>query len=159
VVGDRLEHEVPGHGVKERPDVHVDHPARPPAPLPTDGDRVQRGLARPVSVGIRMKDRLDLPFQIHPHHRLSNPVGHRRHAQHPNPFASRLGDLHRLHRRREVRTRREPVPDLVQIPLPVPLELGDRLLVDARRALVGLDFLVRFPDHHFGDLKRLVLLL
>ena len=41
----------------------------------------------------------------------------------------------------------------------VSLELLDRLPVDARRALVGLDPLIRLPDHLLGDLKRLVLLL
>src|SRR5215813_789534 len=83
----------------------------------------------------------------------------RGHAEQTNPFASRFRDLHRFHRRREVRARRHPVPDLVQIPVPVCLKLADRLLIDARRALVRLDSPVRFPDPPLGDLKRLVLLL
>ena len=66
MVGDRPFHEVPGHGVEELPDVEVDHPVAAPAPLTTGPDRVQRGSARPVPVGVRVKDRLDLRLQIHP---------------------------------------------------------------------------------------------
>jgi hypothetical protein len=106
-----------------------------------------------------VEDRFDLRFQIHPDHRLGDPVGHGRHSEQTNPFASCLGDLHRLHRRREVGARGQPVPDLVQIPVPVGLELRDRLLVDPRRPLVRLDPPKRFPDNPLGDVERLVLLL
>ena len=81
--------------------------------------------------------------------------GDRGHSQQPNPFASCLGDLHRLHRRREVRARGQPVPELVQVPVSVRLELRDRLLVDTRRPLVGLDPPIRLPDNPLGDLERL----
>ena len=70
-----------------------------------------------------MEDRFDLRLQIHPHHRLGDPISHGRDAQDTYPFACRLGNLHRFHRRREIRARREPVPDLVQIPVPIRLEL------------------------------------
>src|SRR6266536_3731479 len=131
----------------------------PPAPLPACRDRVQRRLARPVAVGVWVEHGFHLRLQIQPCHRLGNPVSHGRHAEQTNPRASCLRDLHRLHRRREIGARRHPVPDLVQVPVPVRLELGNRLLIDPRRALVGLDPLERFPDLPFGDLKRLVLLL
>ena len=34
-----------------------------------------------------MEDRLDLRLQIHPDHRLRNPVGHGRHPEDPHPGA------------------------------------------------------------------------
>jgi hypothetical protein len=157
VVGDRLEHEVVGHGVEERPDVDVDHPVAAPAPLPAHPDRVQRGPLRPIAVGVRMEHRFHGRFQIHPDDRLRDPIGHGRHPQNANPRASGLRDLHRFHRRREVATRRQPIPDPIQVLVAILLELGDRLLVDARRALVGLDPLKCFPHHPLGDVERLVL--
>ena len=87
-------------------------------------------------------------------HRLSDPVRDRGHPEHLDPPPP-LRYLHRPHRRREVAPRRHPIPELVQVPLQVRLELLDRLLVDARRALVGLDPPIRLPDHPLGDLKRL----
>src|ERR1700728_2243492 len=142
---------------KDPPLAHIDPPPRPPAPLAACCDRVQRGPARPVTIGVRVEDGLHLRLQVQLGYRLGDPVGHGRYSEHTNPLASCFGDLHRLHRRREIRARRHPVPDLVQIPVPVRLELLDRLLVDPRRALVRLDPLVRFPDLPLGDLKRLVL--
>jgi hypothetical protein len=76
---------------------------------------------------------------MHGHHRLRDPVGDRRHAQHSNPAAVRLGDLHRPDRGREVGPRAHPIPDLVEVARKIVLELLDRLPVHSRRALVGLD--------------------
>ena len=63
--------------------------------------------------------------------------------------------LHRAHRRGHVTPRREPVPELVQVPGKVPLKLRDRPLVNAGRALVGLDPQPGLPDGPLGDVKRL----
>ena len=41
-----------------------------------------------------MEPRLHQLFQMHGHHRLSHPVCDRRHAEHSDPAAVRLGDLH-----------------------------------------------------------------
>ena len=65
--------------------------------------------------------------------------------------------LHCPHRRREVTPRRQPIPQLVQVPFQVLLKLLDRLAVDAGRAVIGLDPLIRLPDHPFGNRERLVL--
>ena len=102
-----------------------------------------------------MEQRLHLRLQIHPHHRLGDPVRHGGHAEHPHPFASCLRYLHRTHRRREIRPRGHPIPQLVEVPLEVLLELCDRLLVDTRGPLVGLDLLVGLPDNPLGNRKRL----
>jgi hypothetical protein len=121
----------------------------PPRPAPTP---------RPIPVGVGVEARLHARLQVQPHDGLGDSVRDGRHPKDPHPLASRLGDLHGLHRRRDIAPRRQPIPQLVQVPLEVPLELLDRLLVHPGRALVGLDPLIRLPDHPFGDLKRLVLL-
>ena len=77
-MGDRPEHEVPADGVEERPDVQIDHPVRPPAPLAAGRDRIQRGLARPVAVGVRVEHRFHLRLQVKPGYRLGDPVGYGR---------------------------------------------------------------------------------
>jgi transposase len=51
--------------------------------------------------------------------------------------------------------RRQPVPELVEVPPEVPLELMKRLLVDAGRAPVGLDPQPGLPNSPLGDRKRL----
>ena len=63
----------------------------------------------------------------------------------------------RPHRRWEVTPRRQPIPELVEVPFQVPLKLLDRLAVNAGRTVIGLDSLVRLPDYPFGNRKRLVL--
>ena len=54
-------------------------------------------------------------LQIHGHHRLSDPVCDRRHAEHSDPGAVRLGDLDRPDRGRKVGPRAHPIPDLVEV--------------------------------------------
>jgi site-specific DNA recombinase len=77
---DRLDHQVPRHGVKERPDIQVNHPVRRPAPFPTGSDRVQRATPWPIAIRVPMEDRFH-PLLQHPRdHRLSDPVNHRRHT-------------------------------------------------------------------------------
>ena len=102
-----------------------------------------------------MEQRFHLRLQIRPHDRLGDPVRHGGHAEHADPLASCLRYLHRTHRRREVRPRGHPIPELVEVPFQVPLELCDRLPVDTRGPLVGLDLLVGLPDNPLGNLKRL----
>ena len=47
-----------------------------------------------------MEDRCDLPFQLHGHARLRDPIGYGRHAKDPRAATMSLLDLHRTHRRR-----------------------------------------------------------
>jgi hypothetical protein len=63
--------------------------------------------------------------------------------------------LHRAHRRREITPRREPIPELVQVPVKVLLELRHRLAVNADATLVRLDPPIGLPNRPLGDLKRL----
>jgi hypothetical protein len=155
VVCYRLEDQAVIKVVEEPLDVQIDHPVSPPATLPAPPDRVQRATARPVPVGVGVEDLLHLRLQTHGHHRLRDPVRDRRHPEDPDPAPSRLGNLHYPHRRREVATRREPVPQLVEVSLQVHLELLDRLAVDPSRTLVGLDPAIGLKDHVLRNLERL----
>jgi hypothetical protein len=152
---DHLEHELPRHGVEERPNVDVDHPVVFPAPSPTGRDRVQRRAPRPIAVGIRVEDRFDLRLQMPGHDRLRDPVRDRGHAEQPGTRAVRFRYLHRPHRGRKVGSRRHPVPDLVQVALEIGLELGEGLLVHPGCALILFDLLVGLPDVPLRDIERL----
>jgi hypothetical protein len=101
-----------------------------------------------------VEHRLHFGLQVQPDDRLGDPVRDGGNAEHPHASIP-LGYLHRAHRRREVAPRRQPVPELEQVPFQVPLELLDRLLVNAGRALVGLDPPIGLPNRPFGDIKRL----
>ena len=93
-----------------------------------------------------MEQRLHIRLQIRPHNCLGDSVGDSGHPERPHALAL-LRYLDRTNRRREVRPRGHPIPELVEVPFQVPLELLDRLAVDARRSLIGLDFLVGLPDN------------
>ena len=157
-VGDhphRTEHEVPRQRIEELLDVEIDHPVVLPAPLPACRERVVGRPARPVAIGVRVKPMVRPLLQMPGHHRLRDPVCDRRHAQHADPAAVRLGDLHRLDRGRQVGARAHPVPDLVEVAPKIGLELLEILAVHSRRALVGPDPPPRLPDHRLGNHKRL----
>ena len=158
-VGDRVHrtnHEVPRDGVEELLDVEIDHPVVLPTPLPAYPDRVMSRLLRAIAIGVRVEPRLHQRLQKHGHRRLRDPVGDRRHAEHPGPRAVRLRDLHRPDRGRKEGPRTHPIPDLVQIVPKVGLELLQALPVHSRRTLVGLDLPPRLPDQQLGNRKRLL---
>src|SRR5450755_3342725 len=94
--------------------------------------------SRPIPVGIRVKHWLHLGLQVQVRDRLSDPIRDSGHPEHPQS-AGLLRYLDRPHRRRDVAPRGHPVPDLVEVPPKVCLERLDRLLVDTRSSLVGLD--------------------
>ncbi len=56
-----------------------------------------------------------------------------------------LGNFYLLDRRREVRPRRHPIPQLVEILRQIPLEIGDGFIVNAGSTAVGPDLLVGVP--------------
>ena len=103
-----------------------------------------------------MEDRLRAGLQLQRHHRLRDSV--RRPWARPAsscPPPCGLGISTALHRRREVRPRRHPIPDLVQIVLQIFLELLDGLPIHPGRTLVRLDPLVRLPHEPLRYVKRL----
>ncbi len=58
-------------------------------------------------------------------------------------------------RRRKVRARRHPIPNLIEIVLQVLLEHLDRLSIDASCSVVRLDPSVGLPNHPLGNIERL----
>ena len=86
----RLDDQVPPHAVEELPDVQVDHPVALPAALPACRHRVQRRLAGPVPVGVRVEHRFHRLLQPGRGHGLRDPVRDSRHPEHAGPSAMRL---------------------------------------------------------------------
>jgi hypothetical protein len=66
-----------------------------------------------------------------------------------------LGDGYRPHRRRKITPRRQAIPELIEVIREIPLEVGERFLIDARRALIRLHPFIGFPHHPFGNTERL----
>src|SRR5260221_1163779 len=100
--------------VESRLDVKLNNPVILPATLARQGNRLFSRLARPVSIGIRMKYRIECRLDHELDNTLSNSIRHGGHAQ-LSRAALGLRYLHLLHGRREVRPRRHPVPQLVEI--------------------------------------------
>ena len=123
VMGHRLTDRLVGHVVEEPLDIQIDCPGLLPTPLPACRDRICRRAARTIAVGVRVKHRFHQRLQHHRHHRLSDPIRDRGHTEHPHTVSARLGDLHCLNRRREIRSRRHPIPDLVQVVALVPCKI------------------------------------
>ncbi|MDP8931395.1 MAG: hypothetical protein M3O70_23210 [Actinomycetota bacterium] len=122
--------------------------------MPTYRQRIVCAAPRPIAVGVVVEDRFHDLLQLVRGHGLGDPIGHRGHPERAN--ATRLlRNLHQLDRRGEVAPRRHAVPQLVQVAFQVLLELCQRLLVHARRTLVGLHLPIGLPDGVFGNHKRL----
>src|SRR5690242_4893588 len=116
--------------IEGRLDIKLHDPVVSPAAFTSDRHGLLRRASRPIPIGVGMEDRVELWLDEKLDDGLRNTVTDRGHSQLAR--ASRcLGNLYLLHRRREVRSRRHPVPQLVKILRPVLLELGDGLIVDA----------------------------
>ena len=102
-----------------------------------------------------MEDGLHLRLQVQLDDRLCDSVGDRGHTEGSDPSPVLLRYLHRLYRGRHIGPRGHPVPDHVEVPFQVPLELRNGLLIDSWDALVGPHLLPGFPDHPLIDAKRL----
>jgi hypothetical protein len=66
-----------------------------------------------------------------------------------------LGDGYRPHRRRKITPGRQAIPELIEVIGEIPLEVGERFLIDARRALIRLHPFIGLPHHPFGNIERL----
>ncbi len=100
-----------------------------------------------------MEEGFHLGLQIHSSHRLCDPVGHSRHPKYSRSVPRFLRYLYRSHRRRKIRPRAHPVPELVQVVLQRLFELLEGLPVDSLGSVVGLDPAIRLPDHLLRDRK------
>jgi len=130
--------------IEGRLDVKLHHPVILPTPLSGDGNRLFSRTARSISIRIQMKDRVQKRLDDALDYCLCDSVRHSGDTQ-LSRAALRLRNLHLFYRRREVRSRRHAVPQLVEILRQVLLEHRDGFLIDARSTSVGLDLLVRFP--------------
>src|SRR3954452_21517252 len=99
------------------------------------------------------QDWLQVSFDDH----LGDPVGNRWHAKRPGSSSISLRDVNATHRWREVASGAHPIPDPIEVPFQVPLEILDSLSVNTRRPLVRLHLLVRLPHLTLGNTKRLCL--
>jgi hypothetical protein len=102
-----------------------------------------------------MEHRLHPPQKMSGHHGLSHPVGDSGNAEHSAAATVWLRDLHRAHRGRKVGARRHPVPDLVQVPLKILLEVLDTLPVHSRSTSIRPDLLPRLLDFPLRNIERL----
>ena len=146
---------VPGNGIEELLHVQVNDPVVLPAPLPAFPHGVQ--CAFPGTVPVRVRVELWLHHALQPgrDHGLRYTVAYGGNAEHPGSRAMRLRDLNRLYRRREIRSRRHPVPDLIEVSLQIGLEFRQANSVDPGSALVGRHLLICLPHLLLGNLKRL----
>ena len=144
------------NGIKEGFDIQIDDPVGAPASLPRHAHRVERRPAGSIAVRIRVEMRFHLWFQNHLHDRLRHAIGNRRNAEWARA-ATVLRYLDEPHGRREVRARRHPIPDLVEVALQILLERRQGLAIHARSTSVRLHPLVGFPNELLRNVVRLCL--
>src|ERR1700683_2577289 len=139
--------------VEEALDVQVTDPVEGPASLPSPTYCIQRRLPRPIAERVGVEQWVHQRFQSILHHHLRDPICDSRDTQCPFPtFCFR--NHYRPHRWWKVAARRHSIPDLIKVPFAVPLEVFDRLLIDARCSLVALYLEVGFQDFHSCNTVR-----
>jgi hypothetical protein len=140
--------------IEQPADVKLQHPIMPPTASAGDLKGLMGRLPRPVTVGVRVKVRLQHRLQAELHHCLGDAVRDRRDPQ--GPLTARLLRNHdRLHRGRKVAPRGHPIPNPIQVILEVLLELLKRFLIHPRRPSVGFHQPVCLPYRLLGNFKRL----
>src|SRR5262249_46284348 len=142
------------NGIKEGFDVQIYNPIEHPASLPRHPNRIQRRPARTVTVRVGVEVRFHHRLQHHLCYCLRHAVRDSRNAERPLA-ASILLYLDKPHGRRDVRSRRHPIPDLVKVALQILLERRQRHAIHARSTSVRLYPLVGFPDELLRNVVRL----
>ena len=94
-------------------------------------------------------------FQVSFDHHLSDTVGDRRNPERPRSPGIAFRYVNATHGWREVASGGHSVPDPIEVLTQIPVEILDGLSIHARRPMIGLHLLVRFPHFAFGDTKRL----
>src|SRR4029077_10067248 len=80
VLSDRLQQKIMWKIVKQPFDVEFEDPIILPAPLTRCSDGVQSRLSRPVTVGVRKKERIQIRLDHLLDHHLRDPVADRGHT-------------------------------------------------------------------------------
>ena len=101
-----------------------------------------------------MELRFQQGLQVSPNNLLRNAVSDCGYTQRPRSTI-RFRDVHPAHRWRQVTTRRQPVPELIEVTGKPGLEFLDRLPIYSSRSLVGFHTLESFPDFPLRNVKRL----
>ena len=96
-------------------------------------------------------------FKHQLHNHLGDSVRNGRNSQRSSLTRVAFWNLDEAHRRREVTAGRHSIPELVEIPLQVFLEVHQRLTVHTGRSAIRLDLLVRVPNDLFRNRIRLCL--
>jgi len=104
-----------------------------------------------------VEQRFHVRLQIQSHSGLGNSVRNGGHAERSHALVPRFRYLHSTDRRREIAPRGHAIPELVEVPFQVLLELRDRLPVNTSGPFVGFDLLVCLPNNPLGNRKRLSL--
>ncbi len=155
VVSDRLEQQGMRNGIEKGPDINIQHPVLPPAPLTAHGQGIMGAAPTTVPVAVRVEDRLQLLLQQHRRCGLRHPVRRIGHSEQAHTCPMIFRYLHAPHRPGKVTPGTHPVPQLVQIIFQLLFEQADADRVHARRTLIGPDLLPRPVNEALIDLKRL----
>ena len=103
-----------------------------------------------------MEHRFQQRLQISSDYLLRNTIRDRGNSQRPRS-AIGFRNVHPTHRWRHVTARRQPVPELVEVPGKPRLKVLDRLPIYSSRSLVGFHILESLPDFPLRNVKRLCL--
>src|ERR1017187_1690292 len=109
--------------------------------------------ARPIPVGVPMEVRINLRLKTLFDHHLSHPVRYGGDPQRARPTAF-LRDFHTSDGRWVITAGGQSVPELVEVAFQRPLKLLDRLAIHTRRAPIGFDLLIGFPNFSLRNTKR-----
>src|ERR1700760_177235 len=93
-------------------------------------------------------------LQVSSNNLLRNAIRDCRYTQRPRS-AICFGDVYPAHRWRQVTARRQPIPELKEIPSKPSLKLLNRLPISSSRTLVGFHTFESFPDVPLWNVKRL----
>ena len=138
------------HGVTASLASTIPDPVRAPTPLPGDAKGLYGRLARPLAIRVRGHMGREHRRQHPRDPRLGHALRHGRHAS-GALTSSALGDHHRPHQRRQGTPGRQALPALREGRRAMPLDVGARCLLNARRALVRLHPFRGLPPPPLGN--------
>ena len=101
-------------------------------------------LPRPIAIRVNVENWIDNPFQVSLHRPLGNPIRYSRNTQ-DALLAVVLGNTLLPHRRREIRTRAQAIPDLIKVLITLLVKIGNRLAITARRSPILANILIGCP--------------